>query len=408
MFFRYWNHLWTEMSATGRRTMPWDLVRGVSDGALTTIRLTFAILVAIKYFDASIVQKSVIAGAHAAGLLLSLGYASWSMRLGRKSVRAAAPMLGAFAGLAVAAAARDASMYTAGMVLFGVFGALPVPAMTAIYGDNYSGHVRGQVFGVTVLVMVVTGLVAQFAGGELLDRDLAWYRWVYAVMAALALMRAAAVLQMPDAGKDEHVPPNPLRSFGAVRDNPMFGYVLLAWFMFGFANLSLQPQRIEYLSQARYGIQLNPGAIVLITGVTVELTRLLVIPLWARLFDRFNFILLRIALCGCFLAYILLYYNTSAVPLLVLGSVFLGMGFGGGAIAWTLWVTKFAPPAETARYMACHTFLTGVRGSLAPLVGYAVVEHLSIETTSRIAAVMVGAAMLLLWRIRNAATRPAG
>ena len=48
---------------------------------------------------------------------------------------------------------------------------------------------------------------------------------------------------------------------------------LLAWFLLGFANLALQPQRIEYLSQPKHGFDLTPGSIVLIVGVTSELGR---------------------------------------------------------------------------------------------------------------------------------------
>ena len=41
---------------------------------------------------------------------------------------------------------------------------------------------------------------------------------------------------------------------------------------------------------------------------------------------------------------------------------------GAGAdVAWSLWVTKFAPPERVADYMSVHTFFTGVRGFLAPV-----------------------------------------
>ena len=405
MLYRYWKHLWNEMSATGRRTFPWDLMRGAAGGAVSVLQVTFGLLIAIKVFDASAIQKSLIAGSYAGGLLLSLPYAAWSPVLARRSVQGALPAFGAAVGLFVAALADSAGIYTAAMVVFGVCVALPMPIMTAIYRENYRGSVRGQVFGLTVFITIAIGLATQFAGGGMLDIDLAYYRPFFLVLALCTLLMGFFVLRMPSENALGPVSANPLTSFGAVRENPVFGYVLLAWFLFGFANLALHPQRFEYLSQPEYGFELSSGAIVLIVGVTTEFARLCTIPIWARLFDRFNFIWLRIALCSLILAYAVLYYSTHSLVLVVLASACLGIAYGGGAITWMLWVTKFAPPEETARYMSIHTFLTGLRGVCAPFAGYLCVERLGVQWTTRIAAAMIILSIAMLWRIRNRATR---
>ena len=47
-----------------------------------------------------------------------------------------------------------------------------------------------------------------------------------------------------------------------------------------------------------------------------------------------------------------------------------GLAFAGGSIAWMLWVTKIAPPEYTAEYMSIHTFTTGLRGVVAPALGF--------------------------------------
>ena len=49
------------MSDKGRRTLPWDLLRGTLEGAGHSCYGTFALLVAIKYFDCSDNLKSLIA-----------------------------------------------------------------------------------------------------------------------------------------------------------------------------------------------------------------------------------------------------------------------------------------------------------------------------------------------------------
>ncbi|MCD6288027.1 MAG: MFS transporter [Candidatus Hydrogenedentes bacterium] len=405
MLIRYLNHLWTELSDAGRKTFPWDLVRGAASGAVSTVQMVFALLIAINYFHATDIQKSLIAGSIFGGLILSMPYEAWSVVLLRKTVRGAVPLFAAAAGLTVAALAPNAAVYTAGIVAYGLCAALAIPIMTGIYRDNYRGHVRGQVYGITLLVMVGVGLVAQSVGGGLLETDLGMYRPLFLGFAVLSVLSGIAVLGMPD--RIERVKPtiNPFASLSTVFENPMFAYMLSAWFLFGFANLALQPQRIEYVSQARYGFEMSPGMIVLIVGITTDLTRLLVIPVWARLFDRYHFVPIRIAMSSLLMIYAILYYNFQSVVTLVLGSISLGAALGGGALAWQLWVTKYAPPDQTARYMSVHTFFTGLRGSVGPAIGYICVEHLSIQTTSRLCALLVAISLAMLWRIRDKALR---
>ena len=184
-----------------------------------------------------------------------------------------------------------------------------------------------------------------------------------------------------------------------------FATVLAAWFLFGFANLALEPQRIEYVTQPAHGLELSPGMVVLVVGMVTEATRICVIPIWARLFDRLHFAWIRICLNLLLILHIVLFYHTTSLPMLALGSVFAGASYGGGSIAWALWVTKFAPPSQTARYMAVHSFLTGVRGSIGPLIGYLCVERFTIQTTSWLAVGMVAMSVVLMWGIRNRDTR---
>jgi MFS family permease len=393
------------MSETGRRTLPWDLGRGVAAGAWGTVQATFALFVAIEYFEASTVQKALIAGAYSIGLLLSLPYAAWSPVLGKKTLRAGMPTLVGGASFVCAAMATSALGYTIAISIAGLSAAMSTPIMTAIYRDNYKGSVRGQIVGLAVVVSGSVSLLTQFLGGVLLERDLEWFRGLYFGMAALALFAGYAVVRMPTVAERDPMQPNPFSSFGAVRENPRFGYVLVAWFLFGFANLALMPQRIEYLTQARYGIELSAFSVVLIVGVTTEAARLCSVPLWARLFDRYNFIWLRMIISVFMFLHVVLYYLTSYVAMLVLASACLGLAFGGGAIAWQLWVTKFAPPEDTARYMAVHTFLTGTRGAIGPFVGYFCAEHLSLQATSWIAAALIFLSIAMLFRIRNQAMR---
>ena len=77
------------------------------------------------------------------------------------------------------------------------------------------------------------------------------------------------------------------------------------------------------------------------------------------------------------------------LPLQIIGSALFGLAMGGGAIAWSLWVTKLAPAEKTADYMSVHTFLTGFRGIIGPQVAFLLLGGLSFVAIGRLGALMI-------------------
>jgi len=61
-----------------------------------------------------------------------------------------------------------------------------------------------------------------------------------------------------------------------------------------------------------------------------------------------------------------------------------------------LWVTKFAPPDRVADYMSVHTFLTGVRGVLAPMCAFYIVTVLPLTAVAAICSGLIIIGTLIL------------
>lgn len=141
---------------------------------------------------------------------------------------------------------------------------------------------------------------------------------------------------------------------------------------------------------------MGAAEIALYTLVVPNLARLLMSPVWGRLFDRMNFFVLRCALNLGFALGIAAFFTSNTTPGLVLGAVVYGVSTAGGDVAWSLWTTKVAPPDRVADYMAVHTFLTGVRGVLAPMAAFWAVERLAPSQMGWAAALMIVAATALL------------
>ena len=136
--------------------------------------------------------------------------------------------------------------------------------------------------------------------------------------------------------------------------------------------------------------------IALLVGVIPNLARLMLSPVWGWLFDRMNFFVLRIVLNAGFALGMLSFFGGNHLGWLILGAIIYGVSHAGGDVAWGLWVTKFAPPERVADYMSVHTFFTGLRGAIAPLVAFQLVQHWSFSAISWLGAGMIVAATLLL------------
>lgn len=397
----YLRQLWSELSEQGRRTLPWDLIRGGCEGAGSTFVGTFSLLIAIEYFHCSPSEKSLIAAGSHWGLGLSVFYATYAHALiGKRNIEAAIPMFFGAVCILLAALASTSLAYTMATALAAVFLGLRSPLMTALYRENYRSTVRGQIFGIILVVVAGSGVVFTALGGKYLNQGIEHYPLLIGLIALFAFFGALSTLQIPAIRLSRGAIPNPFAYFSALRDLEFLS-VIITWSLFGLANLAMMPQRFEYVSQGAYGFSLSPGLIALVNGVIPEVVRVLTVVPMGRLFDRMNFIHLRIFINLFLLGYQVVFFTSTSFLGLCLGAIMLGVGNAGGSVAWSLWVTRYATAENTARYMAVHTFFTGLRGIVAPYFGYWLASLGSIRTAAWVSSGMIAVScgvLLLLER----------
>src|SRR6185369_2434387 len=99
-----------------------------------------------------------------------------------------------------------------------------------------------------------------------------------------------------------------------------------------------------------------------------------------------NFFSLRVTLNAGFAIGILACFTSSSLSGLIAGAIIFGISNAGGDVAWSLWVTKFAPAGRVADYMSVHTFLTGVRGVAAPMFAFWLVTRVTPMTLALFSA----------------------
>lgn len=385
------------------KTFQCDLARGGFEGILSTGSQTFCLFIAIRYFDADETLKSLIAAAPFMGMFLSVILLHYAEGTGfRKSSWAAIPSVFTGVFLLFAAWTSSAVWFAVFVVIAYICRSALLPFLTDIYGDNYPAHLRGHYFSRSLILTVGISAAFGYAGSSLLEIDIAYFTWLFTFLAFCALAKAVSIYCMPSNIMEENAHRNPLGNYKYIFQDRSFGYVLLTWFIMGFANLWTIPLRVDYVTSAEYGIEGSAIFVALIITIIPDTMRMLFIPFWAKLFDRMNFVTLRILLNLLFALGVGAFFISKNPWIIGAGSALIGMAFAGGSIAWNLWVTKYAPPGKTAAYMSVHVSLTGIRGTIGPIIGYWAAGQIGLLNIGLLsAAMMVVASLMLIPEIKH-------
>lgn len=383
-----------ELESTTYRIEKW---RAVPMGVLETATGTFLLLIAVQAYQAGATDKAMIAAGANVGLLLTpfVVQVVERRRIRISHGAAAIAVLGTI-GFLIAALFPTLSVY----VLAAVFGAACLSALTPlviqVYQDNYPAAQRGHLFSRTTVIRVGAAAVFAELAGRMLTTNIELFRWLLLLFAAAFAVAALLLRRIPSQPLTPLESRNPMRGLRYLRDDRVFRMTMTVWMLMGFANLMMTPLRIEYLANPKYGLALNPQEIALLIAIIPALVRLVLSPAWGWLFDRMNFFVLRITINLAFGASILVFFTGDSWAGLILGSIVFGIAVSGGDLAWSLWITKFAPPHLVADYMSVHTFFTGVRGVLAPLLAFQLIAVVSMATMGIICTTLIVIASLML------------
>ena len=380
------------------QTFRYEALRAISSGIIETASTTFLVLIAVRWFEAGPLAKGLIAAGAGLGYIVSPVIVS-RVEAARTPVALAASrlLLGGAIALGLSALVPGETLFVLTSLTAVAASGATSPLLTQIYQDNYPDASRGRLFSRTVVIRIVSAAAFGGGAGYVLALDIGYFRLLLGIYAAALAFSSWCLARVPSVPLHLSGGQHPLRAFANLRDDRVFRTTLISWMFMGFANLMMLPLRVEYLANPRYDLALRPDTIALLTSVVPNLARLVMSPIWGWLFDRMNFFVMRITLNVGFAIGIISFFASETMPGFVLAAVTFGIATAGGDLAWTLWVTKVAPPARVADYMSVHTFFTGLRGLAAPLLGFALVARYPMTTLGWVSAgLIVGGSMLLL------------
>lgn len=390
-------------SERSRLTFRWDLVRGVGFGLVETCFWTFVLLVAIRVYHAPDWLKAGLQASFSGGFILSALVLPLFARTGLRLASICGLLcIGAAVLLIATASASSLTGFAIAVVAAMILWAQQTPLSTQIYATNYAASERGNRVSTQMVLAGTVGVAFAAAGGELLDRDIARFTPVVFLITALgALIAAGAFFRIPSEPLDENARLNPWVHLKVAWQDKTFVWLLSLWMVMGLGNLMTIPIRVEYMANPLYGINAGNDTIAIVTGAIPTATRLLSIRIWGALFDKLNFIVLRILVNLLMFFGILAFFFTESILLMGIAAGVFGVSLGAGRIMWQLWVTKIAAPEKVGHYMSIHSSFTGLRGILAPFLGYSVLSLGSPTAVGWLGALLIGIATIFFIPLRE-------
>ncbi|MEZ4754268.1 MAG: MFS transporter [Bdellovibrionota bacterium] len=353
------------------------------------------LLLAVQYFDAGPWSKSFIAGSIFWGLLISPFMLTLLSRFQVRISKAISFLYAVGAvGMLVIAFSDSLTTLVIGVGLSSILPTTTPPLIAALWEQNSPAKSRGlffsQMFRYGLAAKIIIGLLISYWLGT----DVSHFRPVPILFAVLYIVASYSTSKI-ESEKLTKTVLNPLNRLSLIWSDKMFGLILFAWMLLGISNLSTFPLRTDYIASGASFEAYEPWLVIILIDVLPTIFRFSSAVLWGKLFDKANFILLRIGLNLIF-GFSTLFFFTPLLLLQFIGAASQGFGQGGGSVAWNLWVTKYAPPEKTADYMAVHTFLTGIRGVLCPMLAFWAVEYITFSDFAYAAASLAFISVLIL------------
>ena len=389
-----------EKKNVSTQTFRLDLINSSLGGILEVGFGTFAILIAIRFLGAPDMIKAVLASGVSAGLLLVPHMQRLAVWTQLSASRFCASLM-LICALLLFASGYLSHVWLMAAALFLAqvcFSQLP-GFMIQVYSRNYGSKERGKRLSWNFILSALIGMILSYIGGSYLDGQSADPGLIFRIMGMVSLASALALFLIPSQPikKGKHTQ-GLMDSLDLLKEDRLFASMLLAWMIMGLGIIMTLPLRIEYLG-GESGLHLTNEQIALVTVVVFSIARILSSRLWGELFDRVRFLSYRISLNLLLISATLVYFHAESIIGVSIGAALAGVGVGGSKIAWSLWVTKLAPEGMEARYMGAHVALTGLRGALAPFLGYWLLGILGYHGVAWFSVALVTLSTLLFFRL---------
>ncbi len=379
-----------------------DILKAPFYGILEAGWLTFVLLIAIRQFDAPEAYKAFIAGAAPIGFLLTPITIYFAAKTDLRPSLICALMFCLTALLIMGATVIESLLlFSVFMITSQMASVQQGPLITQLYAENYPASQLGKRIAMPFILSSISTILFSLLGGRLLDESLDYYHALLWMMALSALVYSWIIDRIPSTPLSAKSVGNPWQNLSLIWNDRLFGYLLGSWMLLGLGHLITVPVRVEYLANPDFGINLDNVEIAFLLAGVPSVVRILSTKLWARMFDRFHLITTRNLLSMVSLIAMALFFFAKSITVLTIAMIFFGLSMGGGKIIWHLWVTKIASPEKVSAYMSVHMAFTGLRGTIAPFLGYWILSQSTPQGVALVGMLLILVSMGLFECLRT-------
>jgi MFS family permease len=243
--------------------------------------------------------------------------------------------------------------------------------------------------------------VSTLIAGRLFDHGVS-YRVLFPVAGVLGLLAAYAFSKVkplanlaPSTEPTERVPlwRFTLDTLTILRDNLPYRWFAASVMTYGFGNLMAIPVYALYQVDS---LHISSAWIANLTNFA-SLWSIAGMFFWGRFMDKRGApVTVLLAIC-CIMLIPVVYLTTHSIPGLLFASALSGFGFAGIELSYMASILQYAQPGRVAQYQALHSFLLGVRGVLAPLIGIPLMNRFGFKTVFALALVIMFAGAVMQW-----------
>ena len=291
-----------------------------------------------------------------------------------------------------------------------------IPAQNSIYQKNIHHTRRAKVYGYTISLGMIVSVAVTFAAGKILDLHEEHFRWILVVTglagfissALLSMVKLQAPIIEPPCKKEKipfrKIVLDPIhRTLELMKSNKAFAAFERDFSIYGMGYIMMQPIIPIYMVDK---LQLSYTNNFLAKGILSQVGMLFLSPLIGKLHDRlhpFRFIAASFALLMVFpLLFVLssLWAGESvlAVIIVFIAYTIFGIAMAGVNLSWNMSSIFFAGKEDASMYQSVHVTMTGIRGLIAPILGFALLKIMGINSVFYVAAGFLALASVMSLR----------
>jgi len=288
------------------------------------------------------------------------------------------------------------------MVIFFSFNSMQSPAQNTLFRYGFKPENRGKLFGKAASLENAVVVVFAWLSGYLLDINENWFRHIFALVAIFGLLSSLFYAKVkinkplpkdlkPLNKRDFFIGPIE-RMWEVLCDNPLFRRFEINYFIYGLAFMMILPVIPKFMVDA---VGMNYSEMFISKSVIGKLGILFLAPLAGKLSDHYNpgkfasFAYLSLAVYPLTLFFASINPEWEfAVYLVMFAFLFQGISMAGIYVSWNIGSIYFAGEDEAPMFQSVHVTLTGVRGLIGPIIGFAVMKLFNYQAVFILAAVI--------------------